>query len=184
MYAQTEPRSSFWPALPIIISVSCESLASLDNFKAALNYHDHVCQIKLFVSCELKDIIASLEEPSPLLTDLDLTAIGSFRPFDPDPSKFLVGSARLQSLTLNGLWIPDLLKLFLSTPKLVILRLDGIYTFSSLLPSEMVTRLSEFGRFYPDWENRRLPLLARTVIPSLTMLIFRGAIENLGDFVV
>jgi hypothetical protein len=188
-----------WPALPIVISGTCislRSLNSLDNVKAALKHHDRVCRIKLFfILCELEDIIASLEEPFPILTDLDLTAVGSSRPFNPDPSKFLGGSGRLRSLTLSGsLRIPDLLKLLLSSPNLVILRLDGIHNSSSILPDEMVTSLSaltrleyldllvEFGQSHPDWENRRLSLLTRTVLPSLTVLRVRGTTDNLEDF--
>ena len=118
-----------------------------------------------FVVCEVEDVVGSLEVPFPMLTDLHLSAVGSFRPFNPDPSKFLGGSARLRSLTLSGIRIPDLLKLLLSTPNLVILRLDGIRNSGSFLPDEIVTGLSsltrleqldlqvEFGRSHPDWEN-------------------------------
>jgi hypothetical protein len=184
-----------WPDLPIVISGSCKSLTDLDNVKAALEHHDRVCKIKLFfVVCELEDITASLQKPFPMLTDLELSAVGSFRPFDPDPSKFLGGSARLRLLTLSGIRIPDLLNLILSNPNLVILRLDGIRNSGSFLPDEIVTGLSaltrleqldlqvEFGQSQPDWENRRLPLLTRTVLPSLTVLRVRGATENLEDF--
>jgi hypothetical protein len=184
-----------WPSLPIVLSGSCRTLTCLDNVKAALEHHNRVCQIKLFfVVCELEDIVASLEESFPILTDLDLSAVGSFRPFDPDPSKFLGGSARLRSLTLRGIRVPELLKPLLSTPNLIVLRLDGIHNSGSFLPDEMVTGLSaltrleqldlqvEFGRSHPDWENRRLHLLTRAVLPSLTVLRVRGATEDLEDF--
>ena len=182
------------PALPIVISGSCKSLTNFDNVKTALEHHDRVCQIKLFfIVCELEDIIAPLQKPFPILTDLDLNAVGSLRPFDPDPSKFLGGSAHLRSLTLGGLRIPDLLALLLSTPNLVILRLDGIRNFGSFLPDEIVTCLSaltrlkqldllvEFSRSHPDWVNRRLSLLTRTVLPSLAVLKLRGTTENLEE---
>jgi hypothetical protein len=184
-----------WPDLPIVVSGCCKSLADLDNVKAALEHHDRVCKIKLFfVVCELEDIISSLQKSFPILTDLELSAVGSFRPFDPDPSKFLGGSTRLRSLTLSGIQIPDLLNLLLSAPNLVTLRLDGIRNSGFFLPDEIVTGLSaltrleqldlqvEFGRSHPDWVNRRSPPLTRTVLPSLTELRVRGATENLEDF--
>jgi len=193
--SRVKEKLDIWPALPIFISGSCKSRTSLDNVKAALEHHDRVCQIKLFfVVCELEDIIALLEEPFQILTDLELSAVGCFRPFDPNPSKFLGGSTRLRSLTLGGIRIPDLPKLLWSTPNLVILRLDGIRNSGSFLPDQMVnsfsalTRLEqldllvEFGRSHPDWGNRRLPL-TRTVLPSLTVLRVRGVTENLEDFV-
>jgi hypothetical protein len=184
-----------WPALPIVVSGSCRSLAGLDNVKAALKHHDRVCQIKLYLMvCEVEDIAASLEKPFPILTDLDLGAVGSFWPFDPDPSKFLAGSARLRSLTLSGKEVPDLLKLLLSTPNLVNLCLGGIRHSGSFLLDEMVTGLSAltrleqldlrvgFNRSHPDWENRRVPLLTRTVLPSLTVLRARGYTQDLEEF--
>jgi hypothetical protein len=192
---RVKEKLDVWPALPIVISGSCKSLTSLVTVKAALEHHDRVCRIKLFfVVCELQDVVASLEESFPILTDLDLSAAGSFRPFDPDPSKFLGGSARLRSLTLSSIRIPDLPKLLLSTPYLVILRLHGIRDSGSFLSDEIVTCLSaltrleqldlqvDFGRSHPDWEIRRLSLLTRTVLPSLTVLRVRGATENLEDF--
>jgi hypothetical protein len=186
-----------WPALPIVISGACRSTASFDtdDVKAALKHHYRVCQIKLFfVMAAMKIIVVSLEDPFPMLTDLDLSAIGSYGPSDPDPSKFLSGSPRLRSLALKGVRIPDLRKLLLSTPNLVFLRLGGILNSGSFLPDEIVAGLSaltkleqldlqvEFGRSHSNREYRPLPLLTRTVLPSLTVLRVRGATENLEDF--
>ena len=184
-----------WPALPVVISGSCKSLTSLDNVKAALKHHDRVCQIKLYFDvCEVENIAASLEEPFPILTDLDLSAVGSFRRFNPDLSKFLGGSANLRSLTLSCIRIADPLKLLLSTPHLVILRLDRISNSIALLPDELVTGLSGltrleqldfqvvFHRSHPDWENHCIPPLKRTVFPSLTVLKVVGDSRNLDDF--
>jgi len=78
----------------------------------------------------------------------------------------------------------------LCTPNLVILRLDRIR--GSFLPDEMVTVLSSLTKLkqldlqfesHPDWENRRLPSLTRTVLPSLTVLRIRGDAQNLEDFI-
>jgi hypothetical protein len=181
-----------WPDLPIVISSSCNYLTDLDNIKAALEHHDRVCKIKLFFGvCKLEDIIASLQKPFPMLTDLELSARGFFGPFVPDPSKFLGGSARLRSLNLSGIGIPDLLNLLLSTPNLVILRLDGIRDFGSFLPDDLVTVLSTLTslewlslqlRSYPEFKNRRLPLPTCTILPSLTVLEVKGTAENLEEF--
>ena len=185
-----------WPALPVVISRDFSTTTGSDNLKAALEHHNRICQINLYL-VGLKDInIASLlEEPFPILTDLDLGTFIVFRPLDPNPSKFLggPGCARLlRSLTLRHVGIPGLLKLLLATPNLVLLRLDAIR--SSFLPDEMVTILSslarleildldiEFDRSHPDWENQNLPLPRRTVLPSLTMLKVTGDIEDSEDF--
>jgi hypothetical protein len=199
---RVKEKLDVWPAMPIIISGECRSLTCMDNIKAALAHHDRVCQIKLhFISREPGDIVASLEEPFPILTDLDLSAADSIRPFEPDPSKFLGGPTRLQSLILSNIRIRDLAKLLLSTPNLVILRLDKIRNWDNnnhnddfFLLDEMVTGLSALTRLeqldllvklhpsLPDWENRRFPLLTRIVVPSLTVLKFRGATQTLEDF--
>jgi hypothetical protein len=185
-------KLDIWPPLPIIISGGFIKTISRDSIKAVHEHHDRVCKIDLFFHfCELGNIIALLEEPFPMLTDMNLSAIASFQPFDPDPPKSLGGSACLRSLTLDGVRIPGLPNLLLSTPNLVILRLDKSGSF---LPDEIVTVLSaltrleqldlyvEFGRSHPKLENRLLPLLTRTVLPSLTNLKVRGDPEALEDF--
>jgi hypothetical protein len=193
-------KLDIWPPLPIVISGGFDPTiaTNCDNIKAALEHHDRVCQITLFFHfCELEDtdIVASLEEPFPILTDLALSAPFSLRPFDPDSSKFLAGSPHLRSLTLSGIQeIPQLLKLLLSTPNLVILCVDGILNFryESFLPGEMVTALSALtrleqldlhvGRSYQKLENRCLSPLTPTALPSLTRLKIRGNIEYVEDF--
>ena len=120
-------KLDFWPALPIVISGICDTAADPDNCKAAFEHRNRICQIKLFLD-ELNDInIASLDEPFPILTDLDLGSFELSRSFDPDLSKFLGGPESthlLRSLTLRGVKIPVLLKLLSATPNLVVLRLD------------------------------------------------------------
>ena len=65
-----------WPRLPIVVSGYCDSMTFLDNFKAALEHSDRICQIELMVNVRqipVKDIFAALEKPFPALTDLDLS---------------------------------------------------------------------------------------------------------------
>ena len=181
-----------WPPLPIVISGRLKRKTNLNNVKAALEHHDRVCKIMLFFArCNPEDLIASLEIPFPILTGLNLNAFTS-RSFEADPSKFLCGSTQLRSLTLTCIRIPDILKSLTSTPNLVILRLDRIGSF---LSDEMVTVLSaltrleilelhvEIRRSHPDWENRHLAPLTRTVLSSLTVLKVRGDTEDLEDLV-
>ena len=192
-------KLDIWPPLPIVISGRFHPIisANCDNIKAALEHHDRVCQITLYFDfCELEDIdiIASLEEPFPILTDLNLSVPTSSRPFAPDPSKFLSGSPRLRSLTLSRFpEIPDLPKLLLSTPNLVILRVDKILDFfsNSFQFDEIVTVLSALTRLeqldlhvgYPKLETRRLSPLTPTTLPSLTRLKVRGDTEHVEDFI-
>ena len=143
-------KLDIWPLIPIVISANRSSTnADLHNIKAALEHHDRVCQIKLsffILDCEKEDLVAPLEEPFPILTDLHLD-LGASRPFDPDPSKFFSGSAHLRSLTLRGFQIPGLLKLFLCTLDLVILHLHLHVRRCPYLPNEVVTVLSALQPF-------------------------------------
>jgi len=188
-------RLDIWPTLPIVISGTFDLKTDPDNIRAALEHHNRICQISLYLF-DLRIIkIASLEEPFPILTDLDFGAIGFFQPFDPNPSKFLggPGSAHLlRSLTLRDLGIPDLLQLLLATPNLVFLCLHNIR--SNVLPDEMVATLSSLTRLEildlcitppinrsrPGSENQ--PLLTRTVLPSLTVLKITNGMKNVEDF--
>ena len=188
-----------WPALPIVISADERySTASLYNIKAILKHHDRVCQIKLgLMDSDLKEIFAALEEPFPVLTFLKIYSDVTSDPIFPNPDKFLGGSNHLQSLSLTGISIPELLpKLLLSSTDLVDLRLKEIPIFAFIPPDEMVTALSALTRLQvlhlepecddlnpgPDWENRRLPLPTPTVLSSLIVLKFKGVIEYLEDF--
>jgi hypothetical protein len=188
---RVKEKLGVWQDLPIVISRSCGSPTDLDNIKAALEHHARVCKIKLLpVVCHLEDIVSSLQKPFPMLTDLELSGIGCFLSFDPDPSKFLGGSARLRLLALSGLWIPDLPNFLLSTPNLVILCLDnirnseGIVTcLSALTRLEQLKLEVEFGQLHHERANRRLPPLTRAVLPSLTQLRVKGHTESLDDFV-
>ena len=189
-------KLDIWPPVPIVISANrSPTNAGLHNIKAALEHHDRVCQIKLsfvLLDREKEDLVAPLEEPFPILTDLHLDTLGASWPFDPDPSKFLGGSAHLRSLTLRGFQIPGLQKILLCALDLVILHIDVHVRRCPYLPNEVVTVLSaltrleqlqiEFGQCPSDLENRRLPLLTRTVLPSLTVLKVTADTKNMEDF--
>jgi hypothetical protein len=106
-----------WPALPIVISGYCRSSTCLDSIKAALEHNDRVCQIKLNARWpkEFAEVLAALEAPFPVLTDLDLQSIGLSNPILLDPVKFLGGSTQLRSLSFTGIPVsrlPELLSFF------------------------------------------------------------------------
>jgi hypothetical protein len=191
--ARVKEKLDAWPALPIVISGYRVSSTGIDNIIAALEHHDRVCKIKLrFAVREPEEIVLSMEETFPILTDLDLstmTATAPFRSFDPDPSKFLRGAPlALRSLALSDIWAsPDALKLLLYTPNLVILRLENSPSFR---PDELVAVLSALPRLselhiqggFPGLDHGRLPPLTRTVLPSLTELTVDYSIEIIEDF--
>ena len=182
-----------WPSLPILIVGNFSPIADLDNIKAALEHHDRVCHIHFFFNrCGFGDLVGLLEEPFPILTNLFLKSYRSARLFDqidPNPSKFLGGSSHLRSLTLSEIRFPESQKILLCTPNLVTLRLHQIDYY---LPNDVVTVVSAltrleqlqvyFRQYHPEWENRRLPLPTRTVLPSLTLLNVTGVIEDVEDF--
>ena len=143
---------------------------------------------------EQDDIIALLEKPFPILTDLELsgpTGSAANWPFDPDLSKLLGGSAQLRSVTLSDMdEIPNLLDILLSTSNLVILQLDHSGDF---LPDEVVPVLSTLTRLEkldlqitPSYSRRfkgpYLPPLTRSTLPSLTELEVGGDTGYVEDF--
>jgi len=93
-----------WPALPIVISAdSYEQYYKQDNIIAALERNERVSQINIPImrfSIYGSNVLAALEKPFPVLTDLTLR-LTEYR--DPiiiftDREKFLGGSTRLWSL--------------------------------------------------------------------------------------
>ena len=187
-----------WPPLPIIISdVLCTSddgPAEVDNIIAALERNDRVCQIDLgrLTSSQLEYVTdsAEMQNPFPELTDLQLGIHVYDGPGPILPDSFLGRTApRLRSLELFRVPFPGLPKLLLSATHLVNLDLHNIPR-SGFIPSEvMATTLSsltnlESLRLYfrcprprPTLESRRLPppQLTRSILPSLTIIRFKGA---------
>lgn len=184
-----------WPRLPIVVSGYCESMTCLDNFKAALEHSDRVCQIELMVNprqIPVKDIFAALEKPFPALTDLDLSQWPfSYMPTYHDPFKFLVGSGHLRSLSLGGIAIPQFPALLASTMNLNNLHFhDAQYGYFT--PDAMATALSALTsletlslRFVSDQSYARESRhpLPRSVIPSLLCFDFEGRGEFLEALV-
>jgi hypothetical protein len=196
-----------WPPLPLIIrDVDDESLED-DNIVAALERNDRVCQIELvcFSSSELEYVTdsAAMQKPFLDLTDLRLSIYG-YESYDEDsdepepilPDSFLGGTApRLRSLKLEYVPFPGLPKLLLSATHLVHLGLYDIPRSGYIPPDVMATSLSaltnlEFLRLqfrYPrprpalDSQHPLPPPLTRSILPGLTMIIFKGASEYLEE---
>ena len=49
-------KLDIWPALPIVVSGDCYSTSGTNKIKAALKLNDRVCQITVFLMCELDKI--------------------------------------------------------------------------------------------------------------------------------
>src|SRR5258707_9687018 len=133
-----------WPPLPIVIRQSGEPTWSIDNIMAAVEHNDRVCEISLWqvTSLELEGVLAPMQKPYPVLTDLTIW-------WDDDgaapivPESFLGGSApRLRHLRLDYIPFPGLPKLLLSATHLVTLDLWGIPNSGYFTPEAIVTGLS------------------------------------------
>src|SRR5216683_262039 len=185
-----------WPALPIYIYVVDEtsSLPDVTNIISALQQHNRVCTIKIWgVPNSLLKEFAAMQEPFPVLTELELRSTDKNAPVLPD--SFLGGSLRLRWLVLDGIPLPGLPKLLLSTHDLFLLRLWDIPRSGYISPEAMVTALStltsleslviEFRspRSQADRASRLPPPLTRVALPALTSLMFKGDSEYLEDIV-
>ena len=185
-------RLDIWPALPIVISGSCNTEMHTYNLLDALEHHDRVCQIELSLEWELDTIFEALERPFPELTVLKLHSIEEYDPVYTYSGQCLGGTTHLRSLSLAGIPFPGLPNLLLSSTDLVDLRLmkmpisffisfDEIVTALSALTRFQVLHLG-FYEFHPDWENRSSPSPTRTVLPSLIELRCEGVTEYLEEF--
>ena len=187
-----------WPSLPIVIDINdYNDTPDADNIIAALKQNERICELKLYLSrlsLILKEkVFATIQQPFPALTSLDLLLIDGIAPVD--ANSFLGGSAppHLQSLILFGIPIPGLPKLLLSATHLVRLSLSRIPHSGYFSPETMVTCLSvltrletlNFGfkspRSRPD--RRNPPPQTRTILPVLTELCLHGVSEYVEDFV-
>ena len=192
-----------WPPLPLIIRDigDIEGKRSRDNILAALERNDRVREIELerpSSSCsELEDFTnsAAMQKPFPELTHLRLAR------FDLHglelPNSFLGRTApRLQLLDLFGVSFPGLLKLLLSSTHLVFLHLQYIPGSSGYIPPKaMATSISALTSLEsliicfqhplprPASEGRRPspPLPPRSILPSLTEIVFNGNSEYLEE---
>jgi len=200
-----------WPPLPLIIHDSYWNTQSMsmDDFIAALEHNDRVCQIQLeYISSSQLGYVtnsAAMQKPFPALTDLRLGTFGHepildlLESFLGDSSlgdSFLGQTAPLlRSLELSGIPFPGLRKLLLSTTHLVHLDLFNIPPSGYIPPDAMATCLSALTslaflrlrfrspRPRPALESRRPPPppLTRSILPSLTKIIFKGASEYLEE---
>ena len=185
-----------WPPLPFVIQDSYPNFtSSADNIITALEHNDRVCQIDLnwCTNSQLGYVTAAMQKPFPELTYLHLGYGGGLES-QILPASFLGGTApRLQSLFLHRIPFPGLPKLLLSATHLVDLNLSNI-PCSGYMPAEaMATSLSaltglkylrlrfQYPRPRPALESLRSPPppLTRSILPSLTLIKFKGASEYL-----
>ncbi|KAI9508071.1 hypothetical protein F5148DRAFT_1368020 [Russula earlei] len=183
-----------WPALPVAICPRTYSPSICENITAFLDSeHRHrICAMLLFpipVS-HWERFAAAMQKPIPELTDLEISVDEGTvtSPLD----AFLGGSAsRLRRLVLGNCPFRGLPKLLLSAHHLVVLSLWHIPYFGYFSPQALVTALSvmsrleslyvgfHFSLLRPDLASP--PPLTRSVLPSLTRLVFRGVHEYLED---
>ena len=170
----------------------------VDNIIAAFERNDRVCKVRLcnLSSRELEYVRDStMNKPFPELTDLELNVLYD-KPGPILPDSFLGGTTpRLRSLYLGGFPFLGLPKLLLSATHLVYLLLHNIPPFGYIPPEAMATTLSALTslaslllqfrspRPRPALESRRLPPtpLTRSILPSLTRILFKGVSEYLEE---
>ena len=184
-----------WPALPLIIQGDMTSSSGTDNIIAALGRSNRVCQISLraLEGWRLEEVLAAMEAPFPVLTELSLLSFYETPPAIPD--SFLGGSAPcLQYFNLNGIPFPGLPTLLLSATHLVSLWLWNIPHSGYISPEAIVALISVLASLNslflefqspqsrPDRETRRRSS-KRCVIPALEFFHFKGVIEYLEDLV-
>ena len=193
---KTQTPVDVWPALPVHIEGSVGNAKESDNTIAVLKRSNPVYHIELSdLSSYLENILAAMQKPFPELTYLWLLSTKAVAVV---PDSFLSGSApRLQRLTLNGIPFPGLPKLLFSATHLTYLHLLYIPHSGYFSPEEIVTALStltslrqlilkfESPRSLPDGEleSRDPPPLARSILPALGTLTFKGVSEYLEDLV-
>ena len=201
LFCPTETRTPLkdmldvWPAaLPLFIQGIVKKGEGLDNTVAVLERSDRVHHIGLSdLSSYLENILAAMQKPFPELTYLWLLSIKGTTVI---PDSFLGGSApRLQSLSLCCIPFPGLPKLLLSATHLIDLPLSIIPHSWYISPKEIITALStlttfrrlvlefESPRSLPGGGSRDPPPPTRFVLPTLTMLKFKGVSEYLEDLV-
>jgi len=184
----------FWPALPLLIHGYVFGESKLDSIIAACARSNHVCEIDFSVSNNnphLGSLLAAMQEPFPLLTNLTLV-------FEPDnemalalPDSLLGGSAqRLRSILLISFPYPGLPMLLSSATHLVSLHLENIRYLS---PDTMATCLAVLTSLeslhlafpsllsLPHQNGQHPPPQRRSVLPALTSFLFEGLSEYLED---
>ena len=181
--------------MPLLIRDVDGPTEDVDEILAVLERSDRVVEINFFShkDFELEDVLEAMQVPFPELTRLRLWSGEGMKSILPD--SFLGRSApRLQNLFLAGIPFPGLPKLLLST-HLVDLRYENIPHSGYISPEAIVAVLSnltslesislgfESPRSRPDWANRRLPPVTRSILPVLTYFRFKGVCEYLEDII-
>ena len=186
-----------WPQLPIVIRQDDYPKLGADSIIAALEHNKRVCEIRLgsgpIPSSQREKVLAAMQAPFPVLTDLRLQSRDETTPVVPD--SFLGGDCpHLQTLILDSIPFPGLPRLLLSATYLVHLSLRNIPHSGYIPPERIVPCLSELAglkslfigfespQSRPDRNSRRPPPPTRTPLPVLTELCFKGASEYLEDF--
>jgi hypothetical protein len=187
-------KLDIWPALPLLIQGAISS-SVVDNILAVLNRHDRVSMIDLHyfrTTPDVENVWAALHVPFPELTVLRLSG-GLKAPIVPD--SFLGGSSpSLREISLTAIPFPGLPKLLLSAAHLTEIHLGNITRSGYISPETMVTYLAALTslkslflgfllRSRPDSESRHPPSPARSILPALTLIQFKGTGEYLEDLV-
>ena len=185
-----------WPVLPIVLDLSsrrCMPLQDRDNAIAVLGHRNRVQAVRLSgTDFALRDLVAVMQEPFPVLTHLHLRTMDAGTPIL--TTEFLGGSApHLQEITLYRILFPALPTFLLSTTDLVTLNLFDIPTPGYISPEGMVEclaalpRLEMFAIKYQHVSSRpdriRPSPVTRPVLPALTDFEFRGGFEYLENLV-
>jgi hypothetical protein len=132
-----------WPALPLLIQGDIALTSSVDNIIVALGHANRVCQVSLWETSprRMEKVLVAMQVPFPNLTKLQLESRDETLQVIPD--SFLGGSTpRLQVLRLDGIPFPGLPKLLLSANHLVNLYVAHIPHSGYISPDAMVALLS------------------------------------------
>ena len=182
-----------WPPLPICLSYMSKSRSNADDAIAALEHGDRVSYVELNVTGPLLEKLEEvMQVPFPVLTQLYIKI--SQGVVNALPREFLGGSApSLHTIDLYGVSYPSLPRLLLSANDLVHLRLHKIPPSGYISPEAIViglaalprlkTLLMEFQSASSRPDRILPPPTTRTVLPSLTLLEFKGASEYLEGLV-
>ena len=185
-----------WPPFPILVKYGHDQSLTYhdqDNLFAALEHADRICHLDLSLpSWLLSKVAAEMQQPFPTLKHLRLLSDdGSVLIF---PDGFLDGAApRLQRIALGGIVFPALPTLLSSSVDLVSLNYYNIPQIGYISPLAMVAHLASLPRLemfsigFRSIFSRPDPippsLVARTVLPSLIYVEFKGVGEYLEQLV-